>query len=129
MNHNEGQLMRHYWIELHKDWCTYGKFQIFSLHCSYVILACSSVRHDTFLHLSDVYKFLNLFGVFNNSFPIVASEEYWSTYQGDVIFHDENMRRKKNDRLNIRNEYDIQNGKKVCYMPSYRSYTETLSQY
>ncbi|CAK8561297.1 unnamed protein product [Lathyrus sativus] len=95
MDHNEGRPMGHYRVELHKNWCDCGKFQTFRLPCSHVIAACSSARHDPFLQLSEVYKVVNLFGIYSNSFPVVASKEYWPTYHGDTIYHNENMRRNK----------------------------------
>lgn len=80
--------------------------------CSHVIAACSTVRQDTFLHLFVVYKVVNSFGVYNNSFPVGEKYKYWPTYQGDVIWHNENMRRKKRDRPNnmrIRTKMDMAN--------------------
>ncbi|CAK8572232.1 unnamed protein product [Lathyrus sativus] len=94
-NHIEGHPMGYYRVEIHKNWCDCEKFQTFRMPCSHVIDACSSVRQDPFLQLSEVYKVMNLFGIYNNNFPVVASEDYWSTYHGDTIYHNENMRRNK----------------------------------
>ncbi|CAK8533553.1 unnamed protein product [Lathyrus sativus] len=107
--HNEGRPMGHYRVEIHKNWCDCGKFQTFHMPCSHVIVACSSVRQDPFLQLSEVYKIMNLFCIYNNSFPVVASEDYWPTYHGDTIYHDENTRKNKKGRpksTRIRTEMD-----------------------
>ncbi|CAK8571481.1 unnamed protein product [Lathyrus sativus] len=98
MDHNEGRPMGHYRVELHKNWCDCGKFQTFRMPCSHVIAACSTARQDPFLQLSEVYKVVNLFGIYSSSFPVVASEDYWPTYHGDTIYHNENMRRNKKGR-------------------------------
>ncbi|CAK8542864.1 unnamed protein product [Lathyrus sativus] len=95
MDHNEGRPIGHYRVELHKNWCDCGKFQTFRMPCSHVIVACSTARQDPFLQLSEVYKVVNLFSIYSNSFPVVASEDYWPTYHGDTIYHNENMRRNK----------------------------------
>ncbi|CAK8576844.1 unnamed protein product [Lathyrus sativus] len=109
-DHNEGQSMGHYKVEIHKIWCECGKFQTFCMPCSHVIAACSNVRQDLFLQLSKVYKVMNLLGIYNNSFLVVASEDYWPTYHGDTIYHNENTRRNKKGRpksKRIRTEMDI----------------------
>ncbi|CAK8564130.1 unnamed protein product [Lathyrus sativus] len=108
-DYNEGRPMGYYKVEIHKNWCDCGKFQTFCMPRSYVIVACSSVRQDPFLQLSEVYKVVNLFGISNNSFLVVTSEDYWSTYHGDTIYHNENMRRNKKGRsksTQIRTEMD-----------------------
>ncbi|CAK8572656.1 unnamed protein product [Lathyrus sativus] len=47
------------------------------------------------LQLSEIYKVVNLFGIYNNNFLVVASDDYWPTYRGDTIYHNKNMRRNK----------------------------------
>lgn len=69
----------------------------------------SYAQQDAFMHLSDVYKVVNIFNVYNNSFPVVELEDYWSAYQGEIIWHNENMRQKKKDLPNntrIKTEMD-----------------------
>ncbi|CAK8537208.1 unnamed protein product [Lathyrus sativus] len=97
-DHNEGRPMGHYRVEIHKNWCDCEKFQTFCMPCSHIIAACSSVRQDPFLQLSEVYKVVNLFGIYNNSFPVVASEDYLLTYHGDTIYHNKNTKRNKKGR-------------------------------
>lgn len=95
---------------------------LLTCHCS--MFQCST-RH--ILHLSDVYKFVNLFGIYNKSFLVVASEEYWPIYQGDVIFHNENMRMKKKGCLtstHIRIEMDtVEKMKRKCGICRLTSHT------
>lgn len=108
-DHNEGRPMGYYRVEIHKNWCGCGKFQTFCMPCSHVIAASSSVRQDPFLQLSDIYKVVNLFGIYNNSFRMVVSEDYSTTYQGDTIYHNEKMRTNKIGRpksTRIRTEMD-----------------------
>lgn len=38
--------------------------------------------------------------MYNNNFSVVALEDYWPVYQEEIIWHNENMRRKKNDHPN-----------------------------
>lgn len=64
---------------------------------------------------------------------MVAKDEYLPTYQGDIIWNNEKMRRKKKGRPNskrIRTKMDSakKNGKIMWYMPSSRIHRETLSQ-
>lgn len=43
---------------------------------------------------------------------MVENEDYWPAYQGHIVWHNENMRRKKKDRSNntqIRTEMDTAN--------------------
>lgn len=103
-----------------------GKFQAFCMFCSHFITSLSIVRQDLFLHLSDIYKVVNLFGVYNNNFPMVFSEEYRPTYQGGVIYHNKNMRRnKKGCPTNTRIKTEMDTTEKIkrlcgiCRLPSH----------
>lgn len=75
-DHNEGRPNGDYRVQLNRGWCSYGKFQAFCMPCSHVIVACSYARQHAFMHLSDVYKVVNIFNVYNNNFPVVALEDY-----------------------------------------------------
>lgn len=100
MDHIEEWPIGHYCVDLQKGWCGCGKFQAFCVSCSQVITACCSVCQKAFLHLSDIYNVVNLFNVYNERFLVLFNNEYWTTYQEGVIFHNENMCRKKKDRPN-----------------------------
>lgn len=84
-----------YRVQSNRGWCDCGKFQAFRMRFSHVITTCSYARQDASKHLSDVYKVVNIFNIYNNSFLVVALEDYWLAYQGDIIWHNENMRWKK----------------------------------
>lgn len=43
---------------------------------SHVIVARSNVRQSVFVHLSDIYKVVNLFGDYDESLPMVPNNEY-----------------------------------------------------
>lgn len=50
--------------------------------------------------------------MYNNHFPVVENEDYWPTYQGEIVWHNENMQRKKKGRPNskrIKIEMDMTN--------------------
>lgn len=98
MNHSEGKPMGRYKDDLLNDWCDRAKFQAFHFHCSHVITACFSVRQNAYVHLSNVYKVVNLFGVYRKHFPVLPYEEYWPIYEGDQNFHNSRMRRIKKCR-------------------------------
>src|SRR3954469_2738077 len=83
-----------------EGWCDCGKFQAFRMPCSHVIAACSYAHQDPLALLSPIYKADTLLGVYNNSFQVMAKEDYWPTYEGDVVWHNDNMRRKKRGHPN-----------------------------
>ena len=100
MDHNEGTSRGYYRVELDRGWCDCGKFQVFCMPCSHVIAACSNVLQDPSKHLYVIYNVINVFDVYKNSFPMVEKEEYWPTYQCGIVWHNENLRRKKKGRPN-----------------------------
>jgi hypothetical protein len=100
MDHNEGMPMGQYRVELDRGWCDCGRFQAFRTPCSHVIAACSKVRRDPSYLLSEVYKVASLSNVYKISFSVVAKEDYWPEYQGDIVWHNEVMRRKKKGHPN-----------------------------
>jgi hypothetical protein len=89
-----------YRLKLDRGWCECRKFQTFRMPCSHVIAACSKVRRDPSYLLSDVYKVISISNLYKISFSVVAKEDYWPEYQGDILWHNEIMRRKKKGRLN-----------------------------
>ena len=99
-------------MKLDRGWCDCGKFQAFHMLCSYVITTCSKVRRDPSYLLSDVYKVISLSNVYKISFLVVAKEDYWPAYQGDILWYNEIMRRKKKGCPNstrIQTEMDTAN--------------------
>lgn len=85
----------------------------FNVKCTdsrrYVIVACTHTPQDAYNRLSDVYKAINIMNVYNESFVVLAIEEYWPPYQGDIVWHNDEIRRKKKGRPNsthIRTEMD-----------------------
>ncbi|XP_058784186.1 uncharacterized protein LOC131658956 [Vicia villosa] len=61
---------------------------------------CSYAHQDPLALLSPIYKAGTLLGVYNNAFRVMAKEDYWPAYEGDVVWHNDNMRRKKRGRPN-----------------------------
>ena len=112
MDYNEGRLREYYRVELDRGLCNCKKLQAFHIPCSHVIVACSKARHDSSNLLFVVYKVINLRNVYNNNFLVVAKEDYWPTYQWNIVWHNENMRTKKKGLLNsmrIRTKMDTTN--------------------
>ena len=112
MDHNEGRPRGYYRVELDRGWCDCGKFQAFRMPCSHVIAACSHVRLDPIQHISPVYTVKSVLSVYINTFSVLAKEDYWPAYQGDIVWHNEQMRRKKKGRpksTRIRTEMDTAN--------------------
>src|SRR4051812_19177537 len=68
--------------------------------CSHVIPACLYAHQDPLALLSPIYKAETLLGVYNNAFQVMAREDYWPAYEGDVVWHNDNMQRKKRGRPN-----------------------------
>ncbi|CAK8575841.1 unnamed protein product [Lathyrus sativus] len=109
MDHNEGRPNLSYAIRLNRCWCDCGNYQAFLVPCSHVIAACAHARQDAYGYLSDVYKAINVMNVYNEGFTVLPMEDYWPPYQGDIVWHNDDMRRKKKGRLNskrIRTEMD-----------------------
>lgn len=100
MDHNEGRPNLSYAVRLSNGWCDCGKFQAFRMPCSHVIAACAYTRWDAYSHLSNVYRVDSLMNVYNKCFHVVAMEEYWPPYEGDIVWHNEEMRRKKKGHPN-----------------------------
>ncbi|KAI5425822.1 hypothetical protein KIW84_031589 [Lathyrus oleraceus] len=109
MNHNGGRPTTHFDVDLKNQTCECGRFQIFHVPCSHVIVARSSIRQYYFVHIVDVFKVVNIFKVYEDSFHGVPTETTWPQYEGDTFFHNDSMRRKKKGRSNssrIRTEMD-----------------------
>ena len=109
MGNSDGRPNLAYAVKLHRSWCDCGKFQAFRIPCSHVIAACAYTRQDAYTHLSDVYKANTIMNVYSQSFSVLPMEDYWPPYKGDIVWHNDEMRRKKKERLNntrIRTEMD-----------------------
>ncbi|XP_058774340.1 uncharacterized protein LOC131648590 [Vicia villosa] len=109
MNHNECRPTRHFNVDLKNQTCECGKFQTFHVPCSHVIAACASIHHDYTVHIADVFKVVNVFKVYEESFIGVGTEADWPRYEGDTLCHNDAMRRRKKGRPNstrIRTEMD-----------------------
>ncbi|KAI5448199.1 hypothetical protein KIW84_015572 [Lathyrus oleraceus] len=100
MDHNEGRPNLAYAVRLNKSWCDCGKFQAFRIPCSHVIASCAYTRQDAYSHLFDVYKANTIMNIYNQSFSVLPMEDYWPPYEGDIVWHNEEMRRKKKGRPN-----------------------------
>ncbi|CAK8535186.1 unnamed protein product [Lathyrus sativus] len=89
-----------YAVRLYRCRCDCGKYQAFSVPCSRDIAACAHAPQDAYSHLSDVYKAINVMNVYSKGFAVLPMEEYWPSYQGDIVWHNDGMRRKKKGHLN-----------------------------
>lgn len=76
MDYSEWKSMGRYKVDMLNGWSDCGKFQAYRVPCSHVIDTRSGVRQDTYAHLSNVYKVVNLFGVYNIIFPVLPYEKY-----------------------------------------------------
>lgn len=76
MDHNEGDQRDTIGSDYKEIGAAIKKIQVFCMSCPYVNTTCSSVRQDVFFHLYVVYKVVNIFNAYINSFPMVAKEEY-----------------------------------------------------
>ncbi|CAK8566447.1 unnamed protein product [Lathyrus sativus] len=95
MDHNEGKPDLSYVVRLNRCWCDCVKYQAFRVPCSHVIAACAHARQDAYGYLSDVYKAINIMSVYNEGFTVLPMEDYWPPYQGDIVWHNDDMRRNK----------------------------------
>lgn len=77
INQNDGLPTGTFDIDLRKQWCDCGKFQAFHLPCSHVIATCYSIHHEYSIHIPDVFKILNVFKVYKESFLGLPHEENW----------------------------------------------------
>lgn len=91
MEHNEGRPSGYYRVELDRGWCDCIKFQVFRMSCSHVTTTCSKARQGPSNLLSIIYKVINLCNMYKNSFSVLAKEDYWPSYQGEIVWHNENM--------------------------------------
>ena len=66
--------------------------------CSHVIVACTYAHQDALLLVSPIYKAETLFNIYNNDFPVVVKPYYWHAYEGEIFWHNDQMRRNKKDR-------------------------------
>ncbi|XP_058775069.1 uncharacterized protein LOC131649320 [Vicia villosa] len=87
-----------YRVLLEERWCDCGKFQAFRMPCSHVIAACAHSHLDALALLSPIYKSETLLHVYNNGFAVVAKEDYWPAYEGEIVWHNDQMRRNKKGR-------------------------------
>ncbi|XP_050909751.1 uncharacterized protein LOC127123590 [Lathyrus oleraceus] len=118
INHNDGRPTGTFSVDLRKQHCDCGKFQTFHLPCSHVIAACSSIRQDYSIHIPYVFKILNVFKVYKESFLGLPHEENWPQYERFTLCHGDSMRRRKKGRPNstrIRTEMDdVEKEKRRC---------------
>ncbi|XP_050916681.1 uncharacterized protein LOC127131827 [Lathyrus oleraceus] len=75
INQNDGRPTGTFSVDLRKQHCDCGKFQAFHLPYSHVIVACSSIRQNYSIHIPDVFKILNAFKVYKESFLGLTHEE------------------------------------------------------
>ena len=94
MDHNEGRPNLSYDVKLNRSWCDCGKFQAFCIPCSHVIAVYTHTRQDAYSHLYDVYKAITVMNMYNKSFSVLPMEEYLPPYEGDIVWHNDEMRRK-----------------------------------
>lgn len=118
MDHNEGRPRGYYRVELDRGWCDCGKFQALCMPCSHVLASCAHARSDPSQHISPIYGVNSLLNVYSRSFSVIATEDYWPAYQGEIVWHNEHMRRKKKGRPNstrIQTEMDtVRRMKRLC---------------
>jgi len=100
VDHKEGRPKGTFKVDLHAEWCDCGKFQAFHMPCSHVIAACSSVNHDYRRYIHQVYSSDHVFNVYNTRFEVIQHPSYWIPYEGEILCHDETMRRVKKGRPN-----------------------------
>ena len=98
IDHNEGLPRQEYRVMLPSRWCDCGTFQEFRMPCSHVIAACAHTHQDALQLLSNIYKSETLLNVYNNNFPLVAKPDYWPAYDGEIVWHNDQMRRNKKGR-------------------------------
>ncbi|GAU43784.1 hypothetical protein TSUD_378090 [Trifolium subterraneum] len=91
VNHNEGQPMRIFKVNLDEKWCDCGKFQSLHLPCSHVIAICSGVRRFYQVYISDVYTVADVFRIYDESFQVVQNKGYWPEYQGNKLWGNPEM--------------------------------------
>src|SRR3954466_8630762 len=109
INNNECRPLTYYNVDLQKQTCDCGKFQTFHVPCSHAIAACSHVRLNYQMFIPPVFRVRNIFKVYEQSFIGVPKEHQWTPYNGDILLHNERMRRNKKGRPNntrIRTEMD-----------------------
>ncbi|XP_058742056.1 uncharacterized protein LOC131614500 [Vicia villosa] len=118
VNNNECRPLTYYNVDLQKQTCDCGKFQTFHVPCSHAIAACSHVRLNYQMFIPPVFRVRNIFKVYEQSFIGVPKEDQWTPYQGDILLHNERMRRNKKGRPNstrIRTEMDtVEKVKRRC---------------
>ena len=98
IDHNEGLPRQEYRVILPSRWCDCGRFQAFCMPFSHVISACAYTHQDALQLLSHIYKSETLLNVYNNNFPLVAKPDYWPAYDGEIVWHNDQMRRNKKVR-------------------------------
>ena len=109
VNNRNCRPLTHFNVNLQTRTCDCGRFQTFHLPCSHAIAACSHINHDYTTFIPDLYRVINVFKVYIQSFLGVPQEDSWPPYLGDTLMHDERMRRNKKGRPNstrIRTEMD-----------------------
>ncbi|XP_050917824.1 uncharacterized protein LOC127135051 [Lathyrus oleraceus] len=118
VHHSDGRPATHYNVDLQNLTCECGRFQTFHVPCSHVIAACSSIRQDHSVHITDVFKVVNVFKVYEESFLGIPTETSWPQYEGDTLCHNDRMQRNKKGRPNscrIRTEMDnVEKEKRRC---------------
>ncbi|XP_050897911.1 uncharacterized protein LOC127104800 [Lathyrus oleraceus] len=77
VHHSDGRPTTHYNVDLQNLTCECGRFQTFHVPCSHVIAACSSLRQDYSVHIADVFKVVNVFKVYEESFIGIPTETSW----------------------------------------------------
>lgn len=127
VNNRNCRPLTHFNVNLQTRTCDCGRFQTFHLPCSHAIAACSHINHDYTTFIPDLYRVINVFKVYIQSFLGVPQEDSWPPYLGDTLMHDERMRRNKKGRPNstrIRTEMDtvekIKRRCGICQQPHMR---------
>ncbi|XP_058783116.1 uncharacterized protein LOC131657771 [Vicia villosa] len=99
IDHNVGLPRQEYWVILEERWCDCRKFQAFCMPCSHVIAACAHSHIDALTLLSPIYMSETLLYIYNTDFVVVAKEDDWPVYEGEIVWHYDQMQRNKKGRL------------------------------
>ncbi|RYR08491.1 hypothetical protein Ahy_B05g076199 [Arachis hypogaea] len=106
-------------VDLARQRCDYGHFQVERLPCHHVIACCANQCLDWQVYVGDVYKMSEIHKVYRIEFVLLCDTETWPGYSGPTMVANPALRRTSKGRpksTHYLNETDSQkmHGPWVC---------------
>ena len=102
-------------VNLEKETCTCGKWEVFKYPCSHVLSACANLSLNSWQYVHRCYSISEYSATWASEFSPLPHEAYWPESSIPQLLPNPELKRKASGRprsTRIRNGMDIKEGKK-----------------